>query len=51
MAEGGPDSLLGPFSCGKDKSFLSYTAGKAMAAQTSPNSIHLSLVCEREIEW
>ena len=51
MVEGRPRSLPGPFSCGKDRSFLSYTAGKAMAAQASPNSIHLSPMREGKIEW
>ena len=30
---------------------LPYTTGKAMVAQASFHSIHLSPVCEREIEW
>ena len=51
MAEGGPDSLFGLFSCGKDRSFLSFTVGKVMAAQALLNSIHLSPVRERKIEW
>lgn len=51
MAKGGPDSLLSPIPCGKDRSFLSYTNGKAMAAQVSPNPVHLLLVHERKIEW
>ena len=42
MVESGSNSLLGSFSCGKEKSFLSYITGKTMAAQASPNSFHLS---------
>ena len=51
MVEGRPNSLLSPIPCGKNRSFLSYTTGKAMVAQASPHSVHLSLVCKREIEW
>ena len=51
MAEGRPNSRLNPIPCGEDRSFLSYTIGKAMAPQASPYFVHLSLVCEREIEW
>ena len=50
MAEGRPNSRLNPIPCGEDRSFLSYTTGKAMAPQASPYFVHLSLVCEREIE-
>ena len=50
MAEGGPDSLFSPFSCSKDRSFLSCAVGNVMATHTSPNSIHLSPKREREID-
>ena len=51
MFEGRTNSLLSPIPCGEDGSFLSYTIGKAMATQALPHSVHLSPVCEREIEW
>jgi len=51
MAEGGTDSLLSSFSCGKNRSFLSYIIGKTMVAQALSSSVYLSPVCEREIEW
>ena len=51
MAEGGPNSLFSLIPCGKDKILLSCIARKATAAQTPLDSIHLSPVCEREIEW
>ena len=51
MVKGRPDSLLSSIPCGENRSFLPYTIMKAMAAQASPHSIHLSPMCEREIEW
>ena len=51
MVEGGPNSILSSIPCGENGSLLPHTTGKAMAAQASFHSIHLSPVCEREIEW
>ena len=51
MVKGGPNNILSLIPCGENGSLLPHTTGKAMAAQASFHSIHLSLVCEREIEW
>ena len=36
---------------GKDRGLISYAVGEAMVAQTPIRLIHLSLVCERKVEW
>ena len=50
MVEGGPNKILSLIPCGENGSLLPHTTGKVMAAQASFHSIHLSLVCEREIK-
>ena len=50
MAEGRTDSLLGSFSYGKNRSFLSHIIGRTVVAQAPSSSIYLSLVCEGEIK-
>ena len=47
----GPIASLASVPCGENKGLLSCSFGEAMVAQTPISLIHLSLVCERKIEW
>ena len=51
VVESRPHSFFSSVPCGENKGLLSCSFGEAMVAQTPISLIHLSLVCERKIEW
>ena len=51
VVESRPYSFFSSFPCGQNESILSCAFGKALVAQTPIGPVHLSPVCEREIEW